>query len=49
MSLMDRFRRPSANRSNQPAAEQAPKPKRLRLEGQILPDDIFPASTTNEQ
>lgn len=49
MSLMDRFRRQPANRSSQPATGQARKPKRLRLAGQILPDDIFPSSTTNEQ
>lgn len=46
MSLVDRFRRqPNRDRP----AGQAPKPRQLRLAGQILPDDIFPSSSSTEQ
>lgn len=51
MSLADRFRRQPANRTSaQPDVEQrAPKPKTLRLAGQIRQDHIFPTDTDTEQ
>lgn len=45
MSFTDRFRR----QPNRNPAGQAPKPRQLRLAGQILPDDIFPSSSSTEQ
>lgn len=48
MSLIDRFRRQPDARDEKPA-QRAPEPKQLRLAGQIRRDDIFPASTDDEQ
>jgi hypothetical protein len=45
MSLIDRFRRQPTTPQDNDRPAQAPKPKRLRLEGQIRSDDIFPSST----
>jgi hypothetical protein len=45
MSLIDRFRQQATTPRNNDRPARTPKPKRLRLEGQILRDDIFRAST----
>jgi hypothetical protein len=56
MSLIDRFRRQASSpqadtapNNDRPAQAPKPKPKTLRLAGQIRQDDIFPSSTDPQQ
>jgi hypothetical protein len=50
VSAVDRFRRRNVQTAPETRVERpAPKPKTLRLAGQILRDDIFPSTTDTEQ
>jgi hypothetical protein len=49
VSVVDRFRRRKVQTAAETSTERpVPKPKGLRLEGQILQDDIFPSSTDQQ-
>jgi hypothetical protein len=50
VSAVDRFRRRNVQTAPETRAEHPrPKPKTLRLAGQIRQDDIFPSTTDTEK